>query len=102
MAFTPAVLTTEPRKFSLGPIQIEIQSFSMLTTDTTGTITSVRLSRVDDVMFLCPGGPALTAAPTISNAGVVPSVSLTFADPAAACTGYAAKTVTGYVFLMGR
>ncbi|CAM6003512.1 unnamed protein product [Sphagnum balticum] len=96
------VLTTEPRKFAVGPLQIEIQSFSMLTTDTTGSISPARLSRVDDVMFLCPGGPALTAAPTISNSGTVPTVSFTFADPAAACSGYAAKTATGYVFFMGR
>jgi hypothetical protein len=98
MAFVASVSATEPRKFSVGPLQIEMQPVSMLSTDTTGTITAQRLSRIDDVLFHMTGGPALTAAPTISGL----TATLVFADPAAACTGYVAKTCTGYVFLLGR
>lgn len=98
MAFSTSLPNGEPRKFSLGPLNVEIQQFSCVSTDTSGTVTAARLSRVDDVMIMGLGSCALTSAPTISGQ----TVTLAFADPAAACTGYVAKNLNGYIMLIGR
>lgn len=98
MAFAASALTTEPRSFSLGPLKIEIQSFSAVSSDTSGSVTAKALSRVDDVI-LCGGGTLCqTAAPSISGL----TATLAFADPAAACAGYVARNVNGYVLILGR
>jgi hypothetical protein len=100
MAFTASILTGElGRKLSIGgAVNIELQSFSCLTSDTAGTVTAVTLSRVDQVVLLAPGTICQTAAPSIS--GNVATLAL--ADPAAACTGYVAKGVNGLVMLIGK
>lgn len=98
MAFTTSTPAAEPFKFSLGPLNVEIQAFSAVTTDTAGTVTAKRLSRVDDCIVIGSGTLCQTSAPSISGT----SVTLAFADPAAACTGYVAKNVNGYILLLGR
>lgn len=98
MAFTTSLPNGEPRKFSIGPLNMEIQQFSCSSSDTSGTITAARLSRVDDVLVMGLGSMCMTSAPSISGA----TVTLAMADPAAACTGYVAKTVNGYAILLGR
>ncbi|GAC1502126.1 MAG: hypothetical protein NVS1B10_06770 [Candidatus Saccharimonadales bacterium] len=98
MAFVASALTTEPRKFSLGPLNIEIQSFSMVSTDVTGTASAKYMSRIDDVWVITTGSACQTAAPSISGL----TATFTFADPAAACAGYAAKNINGYIVFLGR
>lgn len=98
MAFTASALTTEPRSLAIGPLKIEIQSFSCVSTDTSGTASALRLSRVDDVWLIGPGTICQTSAPSISGL----TATFAFADPAAACTGYVAKNVNGYVVFLGR
>lgn len=98
MAFSTSTANGEARSFSFGPVKMEIQQFSCLTSDTSGTVTAQRLSRVEDVLFIAGGTLCQTAAPAISGT----TVTLAFADPAAACTGYVAKGVNGYVLLLGR
>lgn len=98
MAFSTSLPNGEVRKWSLGPVAMEVQQFSCVSTDTSGTVTAARLSRVDDVLVMGLGSCALTSAPSISGA----TVTLTFADPASACTGYVAKNLNGYILLFGR
>lgn len=98
MAFVASALTTEPRKIALGPINIEIQSFSCLSTDITGTAAALRMSRIDDVFVITPGTVCQTVAPVISGL----NATFTFADPAAACAGYVAKAINGYIVFLGR
>lgn len=98
MAFSASAPTTESRKFGWGPLEVEFQTFTALTSDTSGTVTAKRLSRVDDCIVMGLGSCALTSAPTISGT----TVTLAFADPAAACTGYVAQNLNGYVLLLGR
>lgn len=99
MAFAAATLTSDQdRAFSVGPLKIEIQSFSCLSTDTSGTVTAQRLYRVDQVILCASGTLCQTSAPSISGV----TATLAMSDPAAACTGYVAKTINGYVLLLGR
>lgn len=97
MAFTTGT-PVETRKFSWGPVNIEIQTFSAVSTDTSGTVTATKLSRLDDVLLMGSGSLCQTAAPSISGL----TATLAFADPAAACAGYVAKNVNGYLILIGR
>lgn len=98
MAFTAAAETgLLARAWSVGPVKFEIQTFSALSTDTSGSVTAKSLSRVDEAVLLSAGTLCNTAAPSISGL----TVTLALADPAAACTGYVAKAVNGLVLLIG-
>lgn len=76
MALTAAVVSAEPRSYSIGPWKEMIFNFTVANGDTTGTITCAGLS---EVIFAHASGIVQTAAPTFS--GNV--VTLTFVDPAA-------------------
>ena len=78
MAFTPAALTAEPRSFSIGPWKIELQTYSVASGDTTGTITANALSSVSFAMISGPAAVA-TALPTYSGN----AVTLAYVNPAA-------------------
>lgn len=77
MAFAATNSTKEPRSFSIGPVKVQILTYSAASGDTSGTITADKLSRVDHVIV--DGGLTNTAAPSVS--GNV--ATLAFADPAA-------------------
>lgn len=87
MAFTATASTSEPRSFSLGPVKIQILTYSVASADTSGTITATSLSQAQHVIL--DGGLELTSAPTFS--GNV--VTLAFTDPAA--TRYGTAIVIG-------
>lgn len=100
MAFAAAEITTNGlnRAFAWGPLKVEIQSFSAVSTDTSGTVTANHLSRVDSVLLMGEGTLCQTSAPSISGT----TVTLAMADPASGATGYVAKNVNGMVILIGR
>lgn len=83
MAFAAVASTAEPRSFSIGPIKVQIFTWSAASADVAGTITATGLSSVNHVII--DGKMAHTAAPTFS--GNV--VTLAFADPAATVYGTA-------------
>lgn len=87
MAFAAVDSTKEPRSFSIGPIKIQILTYSVASGDTSGTITADKLQYAEHVII--DGGLALTAAPTFS--GNV--ATLAFTDPAA--TNYGTILVLG-------
>jgi hypothetical protein len=96
MAFAASAVTSDPRSFSIGPLKMEIQSFTMLSGDTSGTVTSGRMATVKECFII--GGVAQSAAPSI-NGNVV---TLAFADTATGTTGYnAARALAGSVILLG-
>lgn len=76
MAFVATLSTKEPRAWSIGPLKMEIQTFTAVSGDTSGTITAKSLTNVDHVIL---NSLNLISAPTISGA----TVTLAFADPAA-------------------
>jgi hypothetical protein len=88
MAFAAANSSKEARSFSIGPVKIQIMTWSAASADVSGTITADKLSSLDHVLL--SGGLALTAQPTYS-ANVA---TLAFADPAA--------TVAGLVICIGK
>lgn len=99
MAFSAAAETGDlARSFSVGPVKFEIQTFSCVSTDTSGTITANALSRIDEAVLLSSGPLCQTSAPSISGT----TVTLAMADPASGATGYVAKNVHGLVLLIGR
>lgn len=77
MAFAAVDSTSEPRSFSLGPLKVQILTYTAVSGDTSGTITADALSSAQSVLM--DGGLAFTAAPTFS--GNV--VTLAFTNPAA-------------------
>lgn len=93
MAFASAAITAEPRKFSIGPYNIEVQNISAVSGDTSGTVTALRLSRVDFAV-VAGGGFNLSAQPTITNSGSAPTVALAFPDPVA--------NIAGQIIMFGR
>lgn len=76
MALTASELTLEPRAWSIGPVRMQVMTFSVASGDTTGTVTATNLSNIEGVIV---SGVVQTAAPTFS--GNV--VTLAFVDPAA-------------------
>jgi hypothetical protein len=88
MAFAAVNSTKEPRSFSIGPLKIQIMTWSAASGDTSGTATADALQEVFHVIV--SGGLSQTAAATYS--GKV--ATITFADPAA--------TVYGQLILIGR
>lgn len=88
MAFAAVNSTKEARAWSIGPVKVQIMTWSAASADVSGTITADGLS---ELMFVhLSGGLSLTAAATFS--GNV--ATLAFADPAA--------TVHGTVICIGR
>ncbi len=83
MAFAAVASTKEPRSFSIGPLKIQLFTWSAASADTTGTITATALQ---EALHVVVDGKCLhSAAPTFS--GNV--VTLAFADPAATVYGTA-------------
>ena len=89
MALAVTDLTTEPRAFSIGPIKVQLMSYTSAAADTTGTFTADRLYRVDAVH--CDGGLQQTVAPTISGN----SITLTY-------TAVPTGGVAGTMIIFGR
>ena len=87
MAFAAVDSTSEPRAFSIGPVKMQILTFSVASGDTSGTITADALTSASSVFL--SGGLTLTAAPTFS--GNV--VTIAFVNPAA--TRYGSILVMG-------
>lgn len=84
MAFTATKSTSEPRSFSIGPLKVQIFTWTAASGDTSGTITADALSTAKHVII--DGlGKGMSAAPTFS--GNV--VTLAFADPVATVAGTA-------------
>lgn len=81
MAFAATASTSEPRSFSIGPIKMQLFTYTAISGDTSGTITASRLSSATHVFV--DGGLNFTAAPTFS--GNV--ITLAFTDPAANAFG---------------
>lgn len=98
MAFSASNLSgVLARAFSWGPFKIELQSFSAVSTDTSGTVNSAYLHSIGACVLMGSGTLCQTSAPSISGT----AATLAFADPASACAGYSAKNVNGYVILIG-
>ncbi len=76
MALSASNVDAEPRAISVGPLKMQVMTFSVASADTSGTVTFDRLSRLDYVIVT---GITQTAAPTMS-ANVA---TLAFVDPAA-------------------
>lgn len=87
MAFSATASTSEPRSFSIGPLKVQIFTYSAASADVAGTITATALTSAKHVIV--DGAISHTAAPTFS--GNV--VTLAFADPAA--------TVYGTIIVLG-
>lgn len=68
------------RAFSLGPIKVQLMTYTVGTGITTGTVTATGLAEVN---YIAIDGLVQTAAPTYS--GNV--ATLTFADPGASIVG---------------
>ncbi len=88
MAFAATDSTAEPRAFSLGPVNMQIFTWSAASGDTSGTITADRLHSVSHVII--DGGLVMSAAPTYSSN----AVTLAFNDPLA--------TVYGTILVFGK
>ncbi len=83
MAFAATASTKEPRSFSIGPLKIQIFTFTAVSGDTSGTITATGLKEAFHVIVT--GGLVYTAAPTFSTN----VATLAFTDPAANAFGTA-------------
>jgi hypothetical protein len=81
MAFAATDSTVESRAISLGPVKLQVLTFSVASGDTTGTVTCDRLSRV--MHILVDGSLKFTAAPTYATN----VATLAFADPGATVYG---------------
>jgi hypothetical protein len=88
MAFAATALSAEPRSFSIGPLKLQLMTYSVASGDTTGTITAPALKEIVAVIIDGVCGVA-TAAPTFS--GNV--ATLAFVNPAA--TRYGTIQVIG-------
>lgn len=80
MAYSQANSTKEPRSFSLGPLKAQILTFSVVSGDTSATVTADKLARLDHVLI---NGVDMTSAPSFSGN----SATIAFADPAANRSG---------------
>ena len=88
MAFAASNLSSEPRAFSIGPLKLQIMTYTAASADVSGSLTADKLSSIDCVVV--SGGIHLTAQPTISGN----TATLAFADPGA--------TVAGQILVFGR
>lgn len=78
MAFAASNLSAEPRSFSVGPLKIQLMTYSVASGDTSGTVTADALKEMSAIIVDGPCGVA-SAAPTFS-ANVA---TLAFVNPAA-------------------
>lgn len=76
MALSAANVSAEPRAWSVGPLKVQLMTFSVANGDTSGTVTVDGLSSIVHAQV---SGVDMTAAPTFS--GNV--ITLAFADPLA-------------------
>lgn len=83
MAFVAVDSTKEPRSFSIGPLKIQLLTYSAASGDTSGTLTADALYEIDHIIL--DGGLKFTAAPSLS--GNV--ATLAFVNPAANIYGTA-------------
>ena len=81
MAFAATDSTTEPRKFSIGPLDMQILTWSAISGDVSGTITADRLSSISHIII--DGGLVMNAAPTYATN----VATLSFNDPVASVYG---------------
>ena len=81
MAFAATNSTKESRSFSIGPLKIQMMTWTCISGDTTGTVTADGLSAAKHILM--DGGLDFTAAPTFSTN----VVTLAFSDPAASRFG---------------
>ena len=81
MAFAAVDSTSDGRKFSQGPVNMQIMTWSAISGDTSGTITADRMSSVSHVII--DGGLVMNAAPTYATN----VVTLAFNDPVASVYG---------------
>lgn len=81
MAFAAVASTAEARKFSQGPVNMQIMTWSCISGDTSGTITAPSMSTVSHVII--DGGLVMGAAPTYATN----VVTLAFNDPVASVFG---------------
>lgn len=77
MAFAASNVSSEPRSWSIGPLKMQIMTYTAVSGDVAGTITADALSSVQHVIL--DGGLVLSAAPTFS--GNVATIA--FTDPVA-------------------
>lgn len=78
MAFASVLSTKEPRSFSVGPLKMEIHTYSVASGDTSGTVTATGLSSISHVIVSGVAGVATAAVTYSANVA-----TLAFADPAA-------------------
>lgn len=84
MAFAATLLSSESRSFSIGPLKVQLYTWTAASGDTSGTITASGLSSVK--FILIDGfGKGMSAVPTYATN----VVTLAFADPAATVAGTA-------------
>jgi hypothetical protein len=83
MAFTATDSSPEARSFSLGPVKMQIVTWTCVSGDTTGTITADKMAQVFHVIL--DGGLDYTAAPTYATN----VATLAFTDPVASRYGTA-------------
>lgn len=81
MAFAASNSSKEARSFSIGPVKVQIMTYTAVSGDTSGTVTASALREVFHVIV--DGGLNWSAAPTYS-ANVA---TLAFTDPAANAFG---------------
>lgn len=75
MSFATANSTSEPRSFSIGPLKVQILTYTAASGDTSGTVTADRLSLIQQITI--DGGMRYSAAPTFSGN----QATLAFVDP---------------------
>lgn len=88
MAFAAVNSTKEPRSFSIGPLKVQLMTYSATTGDVSGTVTADALKELHHVII--DGRIVQTGAASIS--GNV--ATLAFVNPAA--------TIAGTVLCIGR
>lgn len=99
MAFSAAAISAPyNRAWSWGPFKLEIQTFTAVSTDTSGTATAKCLHNVDKAFLVSSGTFCQTSAPSISGT----TATFTMADPASGATGYVAANVNGFVIFIGQ
>ena len=79
MAFVASAVSALPNSWSIGPVKVEVQTFTAANADTSGTITANRLSEVK--LAVVTG--LLDVSQTISGK----TVTLSFDDPGADAEG---------------
>lgn len=88
MAFTATDSTSDPRSFSIGPLKVQIMTYTAASGDTTGTVTADRLRTITHVVL--DASLVMTAAATFSTN----QATLAFTNPGA--------TVYGTLICFGR